>query len=228
MTKIDVYSNGEVVIFSTTPKLARVKTSFEVYGVSRPTYNKSAARFMGLPDTWQYEGLNASENNHVVLTEALQWFWYTENVKRTPNMTEQEHWQAFNSLTADDRYITNFAGSTTCRVYPTGKNSDKPDMKYQTLLTANAIIEIVDTGKVWAGHTSFRVIDASKPFAEFTPGKHPYLWYTPYTSNRLMHENGWDETLEYTFPQFEEKPIVPLLMPNTDVAWIDSSLLVMM
>jgi len=212
-----------------TGRLAVVLSSYDKTGLSRATVNNSPAKARGIPDPVQYEGTNNDENKPVILTERLQWFWYNACVAKTPWLSDAQHKASFNSLTTNDRYITNGHGSNSLRVYPTGKNSTKKDMQYFTLLTSHAIIEIAGEHKFWAKSwkTPFYVIDASKSVEEFTPEAYPYRWYRPLNScrERLYDSRkrfiGYDEHVEEPFPQFNEQAIVPMFMPNTNIAWIE-------
>ena len=217
-----------------TKGLARVKTSFEQTGKSRlsmkDAHYKQGQR-AGLPDTWQIVGRTTAENNFVKLTSELQYLWYDECKKRAPLIDVDAN---FNSITKGDKFITNYFGSDTCRVYPTHKNEDKEDMRYFTLVTGNAVVEIAGSKKFFARawYTPFWCIDASKPVSEFTPDKYPYRWYTPTNSvrNPIKDVNGnwlgiYDESIVEPFGQFNNRVVVPIFMPNTDVAWIASSYL---
>lgn len=217
-----------------TTGLARVKTSYEQTGKSRLTMNganyKQGQR-AGLPDTWQIVGRTTAENDFVRLRSNLQYLWYDECKKRAPLIDVDAN---FNSLTKGDKFQTNRFGSDTCHVYPTGKNEDKEDMRYFTLVTAEAILEIAGLPAFFARtwHTPFWCIDASKPVSSFTPDKYPYRWYVPYNSirNPIKDVNGnwigiYDESIVEPFGQFNGRAIVPIYMPNTNVAWIDSSYL---
>ncbi len=228
-------ASGKITTLRTLAgRLARVKTSYEQTGKSRLSMNGSLykqGQRAGLPDTWQIVGRNTAENNFVRLTSPLQYLWYNENKKRTPNVNQNNE---FHNLTKGDRYITNEYGSDTCRVYPTGRNPDKEDMRYFTLVTGNTIIEIAGDRRFFAGvwHTPFYCINASKPVESFTPDKYPYRWYTPTNSvrNPILDVNGvwtgkYDESIIEPFPQYANRAIVPIFMPITDIAWIDSSYL---
>lgn len=204
----------------------------------------------GLPDTCQYVGKTNDENKHVVLREAVQWLWYNENKKRVPGRTKKEYDDWFNSMTTGDRWTTNDWGSNgrnPCRVYPTNKNVDAEDMRYFTLFTGLTVVEIIGARQYFGGSWKipFRCIDASKiqyldadknpdDLLEWSYEKMPLCWYEPMNSVRIplldstgkkwLHgvpkyiENGYER-----FPQYDNRSITPILMPNTNVAWVDEN-----
>lgn len=247
--RIDVFSDGSIKQIVTSPiKLARVKSTYELTGWSKlslkertdSNFHFRPGERAGIPDTIQYRAYNNNDDVPVILIETIQWFWYLANVARTPNMTEQEHWKNFNSLTAGDRYVTNNAGSTNgYRVYPTGVNPDGQPMKYDTVLCSGAILKITGPERLLQGvlHTPFRCINASIPIEAFTFEKYPYLWNTPTISvrNPIMVPNNsgigehwggkYDESIVEPFSQFDGKAITPILMARSNEAWLPTETL---
>jgi len=216
--------------------LGIIRSTYKHYGKSRPSLNnakgwdKGENFIRGLPDTWQFSGATTSENGHVVLTPELQYMWYNECIKLWPSHSKDDYNKSFNSMTTNDRWTTNGYGSNTCAVYPTNKNISNEPMRYFTLLTGNAVIEILGNSKYIYGKLMwpFRAINSEKPINNISYETHPFLFYKPMNSTRdpIMNDSGkWTgkyiEDGYERFPQFGGKSITPIFMPNTDVAWID-------
>ena len=229
-------------------QLGMIRSTYQQTGMSRPSLNKAPDydpvhpdadwNGKGLPDTWDYIGLNTAQNNFVLLTEPLQWFWYNECVKLDPGHANNAsdnyyYYRQFNSATKDDRWTTNRYGSTTCAVYPTGTNLDKEAMRYFTITTGRAIIELAGSPRLAQNRLSypFKVIDAHGSLAGITFEKFPNKFYRPMNSVRTpilnslgkwfggvpsYQENGYGR-----FGQFNNSLITPLLMPGTDIAFLD-------
>lgn len=217
-----IYNNGEVRSFPRNMILARVKLNFELFGVSRPT-QKGFAKIRGLPDTRTYIASEPSKNGRVILTPRLQQFWYDENVKRTSSRDKRFHDLSFLSLTTDDRYATNGAGSSTRACYPVGTNLEKRPMEMNLLLTGGAVIELVSTQTYTVMKKKllgFKCIDALHPEIEkFNSEDYPYRWYEPTNS---VHVDG-NERISEPFGQYDNLAISPIMLPGTDIAWIDPS-----
>lgn len=222
-------------------QLGRVKSTFEHHKLSRPSLNKakdynpnqpSEKWIKGLPDTWDWYG-----TEFVFLTERLQYLWYDENSALTlDTMTRIDHEKSFESLTDDDLFATNRFGSETCRVYPTGKNPDKGDMRLFTILTPT-VIEIAGSPRIAFGENCypFWVIDINKDVGKFHFRDYPFRWYRPKNSIRspLLNSAGkwlhgfpeYKEDWLGRFPQFRGDqtgsiaPITPLLSIS-DIGWI--------
>jgi len=228
--------------FADTTRWGVVLSTYERNGKSRPSLNgardynpKQPERKWdkGLPDTWQYLGLNNTQNNHVVLTRELQEFWYAECVQQDPGKSRDYYFKAFNSLTANDRWTTNGYGSRTCANYVTGANLEKEPMRFFTLLTGRACLKITGEPKNVYGALCypFEAINANAPLAGISFRTHPHLFYYPMNSVRtplLNSAGGWlHNRVEYKedgygrFPQFDGKAVTPLFMPHTNTGWIE-------
>lgn len=241
--RCNIYSDGSIIFFNRL--LARVKTSFEQYGVSRPTF-KDAADYKplepgqpwikGLPDAWQIEG-----DEFVFLNEELQWLIYDENAALTlDTMSRQQRDSSFMNLLDDDLVQTNRFGSEWCHIYPTNANPEAEDPRLFSLCTGNTIIELTQATpkNVFGGsYFPFYVINLSKlPLSQWNYAAHPYKWYRPMNSVRepLLNANGrwlygepkYKEGWYGRFPQYggdqrgAVAPIYPMCMRASDVGWI--------
>ena len=191
----------------------------------------------GMPDTWDYVGLNNEQNNHVLLLPELQWHWFNECVKRDPghpnNASDNFYYDRnFNALTDDDLVQTNRFGSETCAVYPTRKNLDKPPMRYFTITEGLAVLEILGPAKnvLGAKRRPFRCINANASLKGTTFEEFPWGWFafmnsvrTPILTAQGKWPNGvpvYKEDWYQRFNHFNRKAIAPLYMPHTNVGWI--------
>jgi hypothetical protein len=246
----DILSDGSLALYPPPGlQLGMVKTTKMQKGVSRPTLRKdkdfNPARpadnwVKGMPDTWDYVGVNTEQNNHVLLTEALQWHWFRECVKRDPGHpnNERDNWyydRQFNSLTDDDLVQTNRFGSETCAVYPTGKNIGKQPMRFFTITEGLAVLQILGGPKnvLGAQRYPFKTINANAPLAGTTFEEFPWGWFafmnsvrTPILNAQGKWPNGvpvYKEDGYQRFDHFNRKAIAPLYMPHASVGWIDAS-----
>lgn len=244
----DVMSDGSLRLYPPEGmQIGMVRTTFMQTGLSRPSMRKDkdynprdpANKWVkGMPDTWDYVGVNNEQNNHVLLVEALQWHWFRECVKRDPNHPNNEldnfyYDRNFNALTDDDLVQTNRYGSETCAVYPTGKNLDQGPMRYFTITAGMAMLEILGSAKNVIGRPRypFRCINANASLAGTTFEEFPWGWFAFMNSVRtpiLTAEGKWpngvpvyQEDGYQRFDHFNRKAIAPLYMPHTNIGWID-------
>lgn len=108
--------------------------------VSRPTMNGNRSPFVkSLPDTCPFPG-----SSKALLGKEQQEFWFELLVRCAPSsVTLVALKKAWASLTADDRAFTNGAGSYTRADYINKTNLDAGPMRFITMATGGAILDIV-------------------------------------------------------------------------------------
>lgn len=221
-----------------------VKTSQEVYGVSRPTYENKQEATLALPDTWDLNPEDTRGKPHfITMTQAFcHWLfrWNVEKWLRTRFQSEQAYksWfdaqpkdsyliRSWKSLMKGDRAFTNRYGSDTNHDYiSTNKIDDKEDMRLFNLVTGRAVFKII---KERTDKFGIECINFSQGFSQFNPYDHPQYFYEPIqTGRKLIGYNNqgaiWDERYIMPFPQFEPtRPIMPVILPFDSVAYISKS-----
>jgi hypothetical protein len=226
---LKIFSNGDVsVLVPTSGVYGVVKLDYDQqwpaeqipdptrrFHVSRPTRNNAPRYTKGLPATARF-----LDDKIVVMTEEIQRWMFGMCWNSVPGMTEYEAKQSWRSLTADDRYITNFAGSTTKADYINGTNIDKGPMNLVPMGTGGTILKIIGEDNNFFGEDCwiFEAINMLGNFKKFTPLTHPWLFYQPTNSVRveIMKPNGvWSgayrEDKSDPLPQFRGKSIVPVV-----------------
>lgn len=228
---------------------ALVLTTFMLHGVSRPTLNgaedfhpndPSSGWSQGLPDAVQYGGRTTAEQNHVVMTERHQMWWYNECKKRSPGFSESQYQSWWRGMTKGDRWTTNQYGwNNGFASYPSRDNLNKEPMRFFTLFTGLTIVKLlsVTPSKIYGDwQYPFECIDASKDLNHITYNTHPQLFYEPMNGVRtplvipnpkkpdqFLWLNGHPEYKEdgyQRFDHFNNRAVVPLWMPNTNIAWV--------
>lgn len=181
--------------------------------VSRPTRNNAARYTKGLPATAKF-----LDDRVVVMTPDIQLWMHELCREQVPSMPADLARNSWKSLMADDRYITNFAGSTTRADYINGTNLDREPMALLPMSTGGAIKKIIGETRI-AGQDCwiFEAIDSLGNYRQYHPLTHPWLFYRPTNSVRveLVNSNGvwtggYRENKSDPLPQYDDKSIIPI------------------
>ena len=216
-----------------------IKTSQEVYGVSRPTHNGAVKRFLALPDMWAITPENQKLPNgkpkphYLVMTEDFcHWLfrlnverhkrkkfeseqayrdWHT--IARNKNSPEHQYIRWWVSLMKGDRSHTNRYGSDTNYDPISGENEGRELMRYFQVVTGRGVLKLV---KNRGDKFGVEVINMSKgDYRNYHPDTHWWLFDQPIMTGRKQigtDNKGspiWDENLIVQFPQFE--PTRPIM-----------------
>jgi hypothetical protein len=128
-------------------KFGRIKHSYELYGVSRPTYNNASKSTLGLPETYKVVFPLFMD-----MTEDWQWYWVDVfslskygMLYKNLSATRQEYIRtAFKSCTAGFRAFTNGTGwNNGYANYVNGINLDADPMKQETINTGGNVVELL-------------------------------------------------------------------------------------
>lgn len=152
-------------------------------GISRNTRNGvpyNAVSGKAVPATCRF-----IDDRFVRLDCALQ-EWMFElcraRISSTPMKEAKNSWA---SLTRDNAYITNYAGSWSRRDCINGANLDQDFMQLQPMVTGGTLLKFVDeTSKAF-------LVEAINPFVEYlmySPQTHAWLFYEPTLSARYWVE----------------------------------------
>ena len=187
-------------------------------GVSRPTQNRSALHYGGLPDTCKL-----IDARRVDLTRELQEYWFELLVRSAGNtMSLKDLKTAWGSLIRNKRAFTNFSGPENGYAdYINGVNINKQPCKFEPIITGGNVVEIVDGPitkwgkKCWV----IRTIDGSKGIAPdinvTNRETDPFVIFVATNSCRRQFDKRarrWlNEQVEEPFPQLRGRDVpVPL------------------
>lgn len=225
-----------------------VKTSYEVYGVSRITkVSPDNWKLLAFPDVWRINPTtlkfeDGSKKPEVVeMTSDFQHWLFRLNAEKyfgKPFKDEQDYreWWAsldskhqlirwFTSLLTKGRSHTNVFGLDNCRNYISGANMDAELPRFSNLVTGRWVAKVLSLetrGIFGVESISVEVINFSKGYRQFNPQDHWWLFDEPLLSGRRRNADGTvDETLLLPYPQFEPaRPILPVILPVDSRAWI--------
>lgn len=200
------------------------------FHVSRPTRNGAVRKFKGLPAVARF-----MVDAFVKMNRDIQHWMHGLCVDRVSDIPELEGKNSWASLMADDRFITNFFGSTTCADYINGTNLNKDDMKLQPSACGGAILKITGEGRVRGEDCwEFEAIDCLGDYRQFNPIDHWWKFYFPNNSMRVeiwQKSNGvivppntsnsqwtgyYRENKADPFPQYRNRSIIPVWAVGTD------------
>jgi hypothetical protein len=226
-----------------------VKTSYEVYGISRMTMNDSGDwQQLAVPDVWRHNPTELKfadgreKPQFTPMDEAFQhWLfrWNVEKYLRRRFASDEEYriyWRTlgsnhqlvrwFTTLLDSKRVVTNKAGLDNCANFISGERLDGDLPKYSNVVTARWLAKVLalETRNIRQDGEciSLEVINHSKGYLELNPYDHPHLFFEPVQSGRRKLADGTvDETLIEPFPQFEPtRPILPAILPFDHRTWM--------
>ena len=200
----------------TFPQYGIVKSTWDLYRMSRPTYNEHErnkgniiAHVGGLPDVWRISEKSPTgqpefiplnyENTHYLMRCNLEAFtgksysrdeyfdWY-ENNKDSPLLKQLE------SACTKDRSHTNFYGMDNSHNWLTGERPDEDNPKFAKLITGRACVKMVmENGMPMVRNISgvgasaaFECINASEDVWRFSPLTHNWLFDQPLITGRMV------------------------------------------
>lgn len=190
----------------------------------------------------------------VAMTEDIQFWIFRLNVEKFfgvgfKNEAEFRSWagklskdnffvKSYRSLFKGDRSHTNRAGSDTHWDFISKEKNNGDLMKFSNLVTGRFIGKLVSTTpKNIRGALCypFECINISKMnYKDTDPKEKWWLFDEPLLSGRskiLDSRGNWtgkyNENLPLPYPQFNppSRPILPVMLPYDDVAWIDASII---
>jgi hypothetical protein len=202
--------------------LARLKTEWEMHGMSRPEWNARSSK----PPKWPSEiqkwydnlarGLPATvpltpppvESLYVNLTPQLQDFWKGLLKKAAPHFTADQIERAYGHLTTADRAFTN-----------------KDSLRLQIMLCAGATVHVIGEQFRYYGSWFYpiRTIPARDFDAEMgayyldMPMPNPCMFYAVNsTKERLPDGSSMDEP----FPQLGGRDVPVPILSNAGISWL--------
>lgn len=213
--------NGVEILYKTRPVLyGRVKSSFEFYGMSRPTYNEWPHNLIrhvgGLPDVWRIsEKSQVGQPENIPLTEDRQHWLLKINLEAYTNTayTKEEYFNWFEKNPELALYLsrqlttaltsyrshTNKFGMDNMWNYLLKENIGNDVPKFAKLITGWACLKLLmEEGKPKTryvyGKTSyaFECINASQDVWRYSPLSHPWLFDQPLVTGRTFRwEGAW-------------------------------------
>lgn len=206
MSRLSAFFGGTQVQY-TPAEYARVKSTYDLHKMSRPTYNEYLkgigvqAKVTGLPDV--YRMLHRDPNNAIEAFEldADKQHWLLKiqyDVSRNKNHTKAEYQNWYNLRTAEVTWMinqltssmtsyrshTNKLGMDNMRNYLTGENMDKDLPKWAKLLTGWACVKVIMEN----GKPRIRPISTYGDCVEFETinAQSDYWQYSPITHPHLF------------------------------------------
>jgi len=231
------------VIRNNVPK-GVVKTSYEVYGISRMTMNDSGNwQQLAVPDVWRHNPTVINDKPQFVsMDEKFQHWLFRWNVEKhlrerfTSHDAYMTYWKSlpsnhqyirwFTTLLDSKRVVTNKMGLDNCANFISKERLDWDLPKYSNVITARWVAKIMDlqTREIRQDGEciSLECINHSQGIDHINPYDHPHLFFEPVQSGRRKNADGTvDETLIEPFPQFAPTyPILPAILPLDGRTWI--------
>ncbi len=222
-----------------------LKSSYDIYKLSRPSYINSQEKTKALPDMWGISPENGKSKPYfVTMTDDFCHWLFKLNVEKFLKKkfkTESEYMSFFNSLEKTDPLIrwwkslmkgdrshTNRFGSDTCYDPISGSGKGKEPMRFFQVITGHAVLKVK---KRYGSKIGFECINYSKGYRQWNPDEHWWLFDEPLLSGRILigkDSRGnpiWDEKALYPYPQFEpQRPILPIILPLDDIAFLNTEL----
>jgi hypothetical protein len=186
---------------------ARVKSTYDLHKMSRPTYNEwqkglnVQSKTTGLPDVYRMLHRDPSNAAESVELDADKQHWLLKiqyDISRNKNHTKAEYQNWYNLRTAEVTWMinqltssmtsyrshTNKMGMDNMRNYLTGENMDKGLPKWAKLLTGWACVKVIKED----GKPRIRPITVYGDCVEFEAinAKSDYWQYSPVTHRHLF------------------------------------------